>query len=215
MPWKPQKTKRRARNGTGNSNEIRKEEKLRFSHHYIKVEKLNQRWFFKSNISSLVRRSSNECEHSRWDWEKVFHFFSIFPRSFSALFFSFANLDWRALCLLICMQRCRVIKKKLNFFSILIRSIPQAGYIKLGSIRYGIRITNLNLQDYPLQTSTIRSNKPQILSAKAASSSIMSPSASINAKAICNDECCCCISSSSTSSKTRLPISQSGERNNE
>lgn len=96
----------------------------------------------------------------------------------------------------------------------LLRTIPQAGYIKLGSIRYGVQITNLNLQDYPLPTSlwTTRSNKPAILSAETASSSIMSPSANNNAKAICSDECCCCISSSSTSSKTRLPISQSGER---
>lgn len=83
------------------------------------------------------------------------------------------------------------------------RSIPPAGYVKVGSLRYGIRISNLNLSNYP------RSNKPQALSTSTPSSLIMSPSSeTISAKAICNDGCCCI---GSTSSKTRLPMSQSGE----
>lgn len=91
-------------------------------------------------------------------------------------------------------------------FSSPLRSIPQAGYIKVGALRYGIRISNLNIADYS------QSNKPQPLSASPQSSLIMSPSSEpISAKAICSDGCCCCIGSAS--SKTRLPMSQSGERN--
>lgn len=85
------------------------------------------------------------------------------------------------------------------------RAIPQAGYIKLGALRYGIRISNLNLSDYP------QSNKTQALSTSTPSPLIMSPSSeTISANAICNDRCCCCIGSAS--SKTRLPKSQSGEK---
>lgn len=108
------------------------------------------------------------------------------------------------------MSRCRecesafvVSRLFLSLFSPF-RSIPQAGYVKVGSLRYGIRISNLNLSNYP------RSNKPQALSSSTPSSLIMSPSSgTISAKAICNDGCCCI---GSTSSKTRLPMSQSGER---
>ncbi|CRL02246.1 CLUMA_CG015133, isoform A [Clunio marinus] len=84
------------------------------------------------------------------------------------------------------------------------RAIPQAGYIKLGALRYGIRISNLNLSDYS------SSNKPQMLSSSTQRSLIMSPSTeTISAKAICNDGCCCCLSSKS--SQTKLSLSQSAK----
>lgn len=92
-----------------------------------------------------------------------------------------------------------------SFMLLFPRAIPQAGYIKLGALRYGIRISNLNLSDYP------QSNKPPALSTSTPSPLIMSPSSeTISANAICDDRCCCCIGSAS--SKTRLPMSQSGEK---
>lgn len=86
------------------------------------------------------------------------------------------------------------------------RAIPQAGYIRIGALRYGIRVSSLNLSDYSQST-----NKSQTLSPSTDSSLIMSPSSdTINPKTICDDECCCCIGSIG-SSKTRVPVSQLGE----
>lgn len=91
-----------------------------------------------------------------------------------------------------------------SLFSFHFRAIPQAGYIRIGALRYGIRVSSLDLSDYP------QSNKSQTLS-PTNSSLIMSPSSeTISAKAICDDGCCCCIGSTVTS-KTRLPVFQSGE----
>jgi hypothetical protein len=92
---------------------------------------------------------------------------------------------------------------RFSFSDLACRAIPQAGYIKLGALRYGVRISNLNLSDYP------QTNKPQDLSTETSPSLIMSPSSrSVSANAVCNDGCCCI---GTTSSKTRLPMAQPGE----
>lgn len=155
----------------------------------------------------------NDSRQDAKEWK-----FSVFLQSFSLLRSLWENNNMKRVALRTLLWNWININLSCHW----LRTIPQAGYIKLGSIRYGAaRISNLNLQDYPLAPTSSpqqwkRSNKPALLSVEDKSSSIMSPSAAQKnaenkAKAICSDECCCCISSSSTSSQTRLPILQSGE----
>ncbi|KAL7038622.1 hypothetical protein ACKWTF_009632 [Chironomus riparius] len=99
------------------------------------------------------------------------------------------------------------------------RSIPPAGYIKLGALRYGIRLSKLNA----ISTNNKNNNNSKNVDNQSANkqhqhiampiststSLIMSPSSettaataavsAINGKSdFCNDGCCCCISSTSS-----------------
>jgi hypothetical protein len=83
-----------------------------------------------------------------------------------------------------------------NFYlieNIKCRSIPPAGYIKLGALRYGIR--NLSKLNTITTDSNESTNNKQM---NVPTSLIMSPSDTVNVKNdYCNDGCCCCISASS------------------
>lgn len=109
------------------------------------------------------------------------------------------------------------------------RAIPEAGYIKLGTLRYGVRISNPNLSDYSPTNKSRHSSLSSNSSLGQPSSLIMSPSSgSTTTKSICNDnDDCCCIGGSgtglkiwqnnnqhanNTTTKTRLPILNSGKK---
>ncbi|KAG5680642.1 hypothetical protein PVAND_010136 [Polypedilum vanderplanki] len=108
------------------------------------------------------------------------------------------------------------------------RSIPAAGYIKLGSLRYGIRLSKINSISASNKSNNIddnadnqSANKQQqqiTLPISTPTSLIMSPSsdtttaAAINGKSdFCNESCCCCISSSSSNAFTGKNISHNSQ----